>query len=195
MVGLAVIVSGCVNSDEKIQSSSKIINFDVEQIALNDTEIREVLGQDWQRTNYGNTYFFIYDLSGIRLNYDKEPFYAIKPIILKNNQNFFSPFDLSVFVYEDIEKAKEVYSTQINVFNELFTGNRINIGDDGISYTFHDSINNNINGVIMVLFRRNNVLTWFYLDTKKSQELNLDTAVKLAKKQDAKISRILDMIK
>jgi hypothetical protein len=189
MVSLAVIVSGCVNTSEPTQKTQpissptpiptkevKIINIDAQQIVLDENDIKEVLGQDWKASgsrrddpSCGGS------RSCINRGYESFPIYA----------------SIEVVVYGSIEEANSVQKSY---------GEKINIGDiGGMSAQ---------GGGIQIVFVRNNILCRFGFnkgfiigasETEKAkienaEMISIEKAYDLAKRQDEKISRVLEMI-
>ncbi len=183
VLSLLVIISGCINSNETTQKTtneSKIINLDSQQLILTENEVRQILGTDWKKGYKNNS------ISVSKQNYDKGQFIG----------NVLT----AVYVYPNITEAKQnydIFEYYQNLGQLLNQGNDINIGDHGrifVEKVFTlDSTENEVS--IKVMFRKNNIISIINIYRKEDDLLTIETAIELAKKQDAKISRILDMIK
>jgi hypothetical protein len=214
LILIIVLVSGCVNPNEpsqKTQSTDepKVINLDAQQLILNDSEVEEVLGSDWKNTDTSMISIRSYNDTGdgIEAVYDKEPFneliwYDSAPGT--GQGEYAKPITIQTLVFTNSAMIKDYYSKQITIYSQnsqyyLFKQNKIDIGDTGDISTIEDLMTikdpSNVNIIIKIIFIRNNVMSIIYFDTEKSNVLNIETAIELAKKQDAKISRILELIK
>lgn len=218
LILMMVLISGCINSSETIQKNqtineSKIINLDANQLILNDIEMKEVLGDKWKNVHYEEeSYTESYDGfyrvvgNGVIVVYDKEPFYDLIMYDMSGGfgrSNFMKPVTIKNVVFTNIEEAKKYYSKDDSIYsqnsnNYHFKHNKIDIGDEGNLYTIEDlhTIKNSEyeNIIIKLIFRKNNIVSIILLDTEKSNVLNIETSIELAKKQDEKISTILDII-
>jgi len=209
-----VLTSGCLNSNEPAQKTQptdepKVINLHAQQLILNDSEVKEVLGSSWKnvRTNMiGVTSDNGSVGDGVSVVYDKEPFYEIiwYDISGGRGEDYAKPVTIETLVFTNSVEAKNSYSKHITYYSKNnryyhYKQNKIDIGDTGDVYTIEDLLTvkdpNNVNIIIKLMFRKNNVMSIIYFDTEKSNVLNIETALKLAKKQEAKISNILSMIK
>ncbi|MDD5473764.1 MAG: hypothetical protein PHU34_06405 [Candidatus Methanoperedens sp.] len=229
VIGLLVIVSGCLNSNKSTQKiqpqyepigivatektypqdEHKIINLHAQQIILDDTEIKEVLGSSWKNVDSGGIGVWQDDgidaAEGVEVIYDEEPFYKIifYDISGGRGENFAKPVTIKTLVFTDIERTKRFYSKDRAIDSQdskyyHYKQNEIAIGDAGTIYTIEDLNtikNNDVNLIIKLIFRKNNIVSIIYFDTEKSNVMTIENAMKLARKQDAKISRILDTIK
>ena len=201
---IIVLISGCVNTNELITTSQpqnelKVINLSAQQIILNDKAIEETLGTGWEKEGKGMTFssFTNKASSNYFIQYGKK-------IITKSDGGHvnysveISLYTYPVFISTTKENMKEISKTiEIDAIE-----NDINIGDVGKIFSVK-------NGVI-VMFIKNNVISEIHFTRKEytSNELiisgdtfneeskvDAEIALELAKQQDAKISRILEMIK
>lgn len=217
VIVIASVLTGCISSD--VQSSKaqpiitqtqpiitptpaptkeiKVINLDAKQLVLEDNEIKNILGKEWNNNVEWLPNLNTAKFSNVPTSSIIHVIYSIDPLGCGagtiNNEFIYYPVDISVRVYNDFIDAKKDYHI---LSNNYYIGNSINIGDEGIIYTITiDQLNQSI---IKVVFRKNNVLSIIYLSSRERCEndsFNIDTAIKLAKKQDEKISKILEMIK
>lgn len=210
---IAALTSGCINSNEPTQKTQlkdepKVINLNAQQIVLNDIEVKEILGYEWKnvQTNMiGVTSDNGRVGDGVSVVYDKEPFYEIiwYDISGGRGEDYAKPITVKILVFTNIVEAENYYSKDMLIYSQdsryfHYKQNKIDIGDVGNIYTVEDLLTiknpNNVDIVIKIIFRKNNVISIIYFDTEKSNVLNIETATELAKKQEAKIIRILDKI-
>ncbi len=205
-----VLTSGCLNSNEPAQKTQsiisptiptkivptptiKIIDLHAQQLVIDVNDIKETLGQDWKTSGGG----FVIDVSKLNPKSIVNPTYESEP--LKRNGGSIQYYAMvQVVVFKTITEAKRANEggTNIGEANPSIT----NIGD----YRVQTS-----DGNIIIKFVRNNVVTYIWInrahwpgddgqeflsETDKTEMLSIDKAINLAKKQDAKISKILDMI-
>lgn len=212
------------NEQAQKTNQSKIINLHAQQLILNDSEVEGVLGNAWQKVQSdeisvssdngttvidGNGNGVIYGTAtvgeGIDVVYDEEPFHEIIWYDTSGGkgENYAKPVTIKNLVFSNIEEAEKYYTKDMAVYSQNsryyhYKQNKIDIGDTGNIYTIEDLLtikNNNVNIIIKLIFRKTNVISVIYFDTEKSNILNIETAIELAKRQDEKISRILEMIK
>jgi hypothetical protein len=151
--------------------------------------MKEVLGDEWKNVNTHRSEV-PFSSSGVGIIYDDsaaDPFSfggGEGATVLSSGEIIFKPVYISLFVYPDTAIAEGAYLDT----NKGHKGNEINIGDTGNIYTLESDT------IIKVTFRKNNIISNIYLSPYKSELFNVDMAVKLAKKQDEKISRILEII-
>lgn len=211
LILIVILISGCLNSNEPTQKTQqiitpttptitpvptptiKIIDLHAQQLVIDVNDIKEALGQDWKTSGGG----FVIDVSKLNPKSIVNPTYESEP--LKRNGGSIQYYAMvQVVVFKTITEAKRAneVGTNIGEANPSIT----NIGD----YRVQTS-----DGNIIIKFVRNNVVTYIWInrahwpgddgqeflsDTDKTEMLSIDKAINLAKKQDAKISKILDMI-
>lgn len=191
---IAALTSGCINFNEPTQKTQlkdepKVINLNAQQIILNDSEIKEALGFDWEnetRKIDGLTKEKdIIVLSDISLTY-RNPNRKITAAGIDE-------ITISLLVSPSIYAANNNYQFWNSKLQE--TGkvirNKIDVGDMGELYSIVDTENKNVNGGLYLIFKKNNIVFTFI----SPPEVNVETAFELAKKQEEKIIRILDLIK
>lgn len=187
----AVMISGCINSNKSNSpiNEPQVINAYPEQLILNENEIKEVLGDEWEMvSNIG--YSYSEDHVGGYEVLDKKP-YSTKGKQL-TGESFISPIMIWILVFNETNAAKNYYSGHELFDMKDYKGNKINIGDAGIYSIKIEPPPEPLNKIITkITFRKNNVISIMYLDSEKSDLLNMDTAINFAKKQEAKISKIL----
>ncbi|MFA4934349.1 MAG: hypothetical protein WC568_00795 [Candidatus Methanoperedens sp.] len=188
---IVAMTSGCLKSNE-LSNEPKVINLYPEQVILNDGEIKEILGNEWERYSnlgYGNGENYQY----VETVYDKKP-YSMKPKQLSRYESFMGPFAIFLLVFNNTNAAEEFYSDHERSDMMDYKGNKINVGDIGSAYSIKtDEPTGKI--ITKITFRKNNIISIMYLDSERSESLNMDTAINLAKKQEEKISKALEMMK
>lgn len=197
---IIVLVSGCVNSNEPAQKTQpiisptpiptkevKIINIDAQQIVLDENDIKEVLGTDWKASqDTSKTILQLTPRSRVSRTYESE--------LIQNSRGGSIQYEVTIeiMVYGSIDEANRETSVVTT------GGEKINIGDHGGMESG--------NGIIDIYFVKNNVVSRISFtrgmnypdklsETEKTEMISIDKAYSLAKKQDAKISRILEVIK
>ncbi|MDO8725059.1 MAG: hypothetical protein Q7J35_03205, partial [Candidatus Methanoperedens sp.] len=142
---------GCLNSNEPTQKAlptnePKVINLHAQQLILNDSEIKEALGHDWEKKEQridGQTQEELIILSSISLLYANRTETIDRVLGSKN------PIYISVFVSPNIYYA-ENKSYQYFVSKLQETGkvvrNKIDVGDKGEIYTVVDVQDKENNG-------------------------------------------------
>lgn len=218
IIGLAVLLSGCtggqdakINTGEqqninvsvttsnpiKIPTPAKqteILNVDIRNIILSDSEIREFLGNKWN-TSYNPISGKMNDISYNSIGYSKS-----STVYTQSDA-----FVTWMFIYPNLNSAKDAYSRilidgkisiekeknplQIIKLSKDSIMTDINFGDSAKYIVIQQDVNNRAN--YHIIFIRNNIIA--YLGTNSKSDI--DNLTSLAKKQDEKISRILDMIK
>lgn len=142
----------------------KIINLDVQQVILSESEIMEIIGFDWKNT------FQRKQGQSISLEYKKQ-------------NGDIRVYEIDISVFPNITATKEAYSLMVSTIGKNQKVDDIKIGDAG------KIIESNIRGSrgYQILFIKNNVYVVV------TSTVDKEIAYNLAKKQDEKISRILDM--
>jgi hypothetical protein len=198
---IIVLVSGCVNPNEPSQKTqpiisptpiptdeAKIINLNAQQIILNDTEIKGILGANLTRVEQYITPEINDDeghvLSGISVVYGNHEYYL------------YENATIGLSVSPDLDDANKIYQSMglgLQNGTEKIISNKIDIGDYGELYSVVETKKGTTGlsvGESIIIFRKNNIIV--VVMTKP--DINIETLFELAKKQDAKISRILEMI-
>ncbi len=187
IVLIVFLISGCINSNKEISKTQQTINLHADQIILDDIEIKEVLGNDWElkdmwvdnSTKKGE---FVLSSDIIR-GYDNPNITSMK--------SFRNKIQITVYVSPNISSTNTNYRLFLSMFpREYVVNNKFDIGDYGEIYTFV-GLQEGLNGQTVLVFKKNNILISIYA----IPEINIDTISRLANKQDAKISRILETIK
>ena len=187
-----VLISGCINSNELTQKTqppdeTKIINLHAQQIILDDNEIKELLGATLTKKEQNiisekeDDKIFGHVLSGISVGYG----------IPKMGDNNVS---ILLFVSPTIDVANKSYqSIELEVQNKIgkIISNKINIGDAGELYSVVDAKDKREIGTSYIIFRKNNIIVL----VMSTPDIRIETLLELAKKQEAKISRMLSVIK
>ena len=176
-------------TNKKTANESKIINLNTQQFIINEKEVQEIIGKDWK----------IKDLFSIDNSFSIDNgSYTGLGTIYRNNNSYeryslydpniiiFDPVYISILTFPNIKTAKEYYNSDISIKKYNENGNQINIGDNGYASTIDD--------IIKVIFIKNNVISIIYITPNKNESLTVDQAFQLAKKQDEKLSRILEII-
>lgn len=167
---ILVLISGCLNSIEQPQKEKKIIKLDPQQLVLSDDEIKSVLGLEWK-------------ISSISL----PEFNNIEMFERDFNKGMYNTGNINIKTFVSIDEAIKFYSN----YRE---GNALELGDKGLIYSYDNKEMNSIN----IVFIKNNLIVFIQIITVDKYSVpNIDivTAINLAKKQDAKISKILEIIK
>lgn len=176
-------------TSQKITNQSKIINLNAQQFIINEKEVKEIIGEDWKIKDLipiDNSFSIDNDFyNGIGTIYSNNNSYE-RYSLYDSNIIIFSPVYISILTFPNIKTAKEYYNSEISIKKYTENGNHINIGDNGYAST--------VNDIIKVIFIKNNVISIIYLTPNKNESLTVDQAFQLAKKQDEKLSRILEII-
>ena len=181
LILIIVLTSGCFSSTNENQIREEptreniIIKSDYEQIVLSNDEMQSALGSGWP-------------IEVIKLPENSDHFVKF---FVKNDDIRGS---IQIRSYSSINGASGYYSFIQNINPE--TKEYISIGDRGLIYP------ESSNGIetIVCLFIKNNIAVEVGItnlnDKHLSQNVDMETAlvVNLANQQDAKISRILDMM-
>lgn len=194
---VVVLMSGCLNSNVPASNPTiKNIDLDAKQLVLNDSDIKGILGNKWNNfdTPKQNTSTF----SNVPTSSIIHVLYSIDPwnlgwggLTINTGEFIYEPVDISIRVYNNSSGAKEDY---LKLSNNYYKGTNITIGDEGSIYTIklEESFAQDEKSIIKSVFRKNNVISIIYLTTHKKYDknvsFNVDTAINLAKKQEAKIS-------
>lgn len=176
-------------TNQKTTNESKIINLKAEQFIINEKEVKEIIGNDWKINDsvyIDNSFSFDNNFyNGIGTIYSNNNSYE-RYYLDDSNIIIFSPVYISILTFPNIKTAQEYYNSDISIKKYTENGNKVNIGDNGYAST--------VNDIIKVIFIKNNVISIIYLTPNKNELLNVDQAFQLAKKQDEKLSRILEII-
>lgn len=207
LIIIAAITSGCINSNELTQKTQpiitptpiqtvevsyptptpiKIINLDPSQLILSDVEVNKVLGSSWTKKgehpstfNFSNYYAKVYS-----------SFYV--------KENNIATVQIGIWHHPDnqqvLMKYRDIVTGQMRFNNDR--GNDINIGD---RVKWFEQSNELIDIVGKVYSRDKNVEVVFtksnILIDIETNNVGIETAIELAKTQEEKILRILEMIK
>lgn len=188
-----VLLSGCININVTPQNSgqstpeatsnffktSKNIDtskLDIAKIILNDTEIKDIIGPDWSKEET----FYPRAPSDIQIKglaFEKQnTYYKIPP-----------KAGLVMSILPNTTFTTEFYNKLITEPLNGATINDYEIGESGKLIKINDSTGTSERTVI--IFKINTIV----VTTMTS--VDQDTTIKLARKQEAKISRILEIIK
>jgi hypothetical protein len=160
----------------------KIINLHAQQIVLTETEIKEIVGtgltKKEQRIIPETTQNEIHILSGISVEY--------------SNPNV----SMALYVSPTLDTAKSVFQSLTSELqkNIKVIVNRVDIGDTtGELYSITGSQNEKttvVAGASYIIFRKNNIV----IMAASTPDVKIETLLGLTKKQEEKISNILDVI-
>lgn len=202
VVGLLVIISGCINSNEP--KEIKIINLHAQQLIIDENDVKEVLGQDWKISNKPtgcstgrrtcdelDQFLQIKLKSNVSRTYESE--------LIKKSGDASIQYDayIQVLVFNSIDEAKRAYSDMVYIIQPSDLEESIGIGDYGgiltkDGYIYLSFVKNNVFSEIVI--SRTLLLPYDLSETEKTEMIGVDKAYNLAKKQEAKISKILDML-
>lgn len=152
----------------------KIIDLDAQQVMISESEIAEVLGINWKikshdRSGYNNLGGFSdFEIENISTGKDES-------------------IGIQIFIFPNATAPREAFSGLL-LDNKVIATQNINIGDIGTIITF------NRNNDYMIMFTENNVLS-FVEYFSVGYTVDSEIAYELAKKQEEKISNLLDTIK
>ncbi|MCK4798875.1 MAG: hypothetical protein KAT05_15975 [Spirochaetes bacterium] len=165
---------------------TKVINLHAQQIILNGIEIEQTIGVDWKNENKFTNSFTKLEVSSVIYLLYRNP--NIKITATGSDE-----INIRLLVSPSISEANNQYQSLNSKLQEngKIIRNKIDVGDTGELYSNIDADNKNVNGGLYLIFRKNNVI--FVFDSPP--EVNAETAFELAKKQEEKISRILEIIK
>lgn len=165
---------------------TKVINLHAQQIILNGTEIEQTIGVDWKNENKFTNSFTKLEVSSVIYLLYRNP--NIKITATGSDE-----INIRLLVSPSISEANNQYQSLNSKLQEngKIIRNKIDVGDTGELYSNIDADNKNVNGGLYLIFRKNNVI--FVFDSPP--EVNAETAFELAKKQEEKISKILEIIK
>lgn len=149
----------------------EIINLDVQQVILNDSEIREVIGFDWNLF-FGEKKDSPGNIQGINLEY----------ININSNTKEEKHISSFMMVFPNITATKEGYSKMLLEIGKDVSETDIEIGDTGKVITCKSK------GCAGIIFIKNNVIVMI----SSSSTVNMETMNKLAKRQEDKILGILE---
>ena len=170
---------------QKTINESKIINLNAQQLIINDSEVKKTIGEEW---NLKDTFSIRNDYGfkdGIGKTYNNSNPH-VGEWIIESGTVIIRPVYISILTFPNLKTAKEYYNSEISKQKYKENGNQIDIGDNGYASTVDD--------IIKVIFIKNNVVSIIYLTPNKNETLTVDQAIQLAKKQEEKIDRILDVI-
>ncbi len=168
---------------------TKVINLHAQQIILDDTEIKETLGANLTRISQDiiaekNDDKIGHILSGISVVYGKHEYYI------------FENASIGLFVSPDFDAANKIYQSlrlELQKGTEKVISNKIDIGDYGELFSIVETKKGTMGlsvGESFIIFRKNNII----VAMKSKPDIKVETLFELARKQDAKISRILEMV-
>lgn len=210
---LLLSTSSTNESTVNLISEPKAINLHAQELILNDNEIKGVLGYGWGKNRQSmDKEFDLNTTSQFFVRYEKElPITEterelfVKSYPDANKSDLFVNMNVNIFILisPTVDTARENYY-QIIYREDLKNPKQIkfdlNIEDMGKFYSENAS-----NGeLIHIVFIKNNVIFFMEFtlisnrplsEPERSEMIDVETAVELAKKQDAKITRILEMIK
>ncbi len=182
------LISACINSNQ-----SKITNLNAQEFILNQNEIKNILGQDWYiDPNFGGG-------ESILLSTPKNRFSAVyrsQSIQKTGRASIYYQAFIEISIFNNTQEVKNEFQ-YLKQFN--FAGQtELNIGDQSALRTSNNYIN--------IWFTRDNILCridilnqGYYLEdlsaTEKNETLSLDKVLNLAKMQDDKLLRIIQMIR
>lgn len=183
IIFIVFLISGCINSNKEISEPQQTINLHANQIILDDAEIKEVLGNDWEMKD------MLVD------NSTKKGDFVLSSDIIKGYDNpnitsmksFRNKIQITVYVSPNISSSDANYQLFLSKFPiEYVVSKKFDIGDYGEIYTFV-GLQEGLNGQTVLVFKKNNIIISIYA----IPEINIDTVSRLANKQDEKIQGFL----
>lgn len=190
---VVVLISGCLNSNSQNQKTQliaptpaptdKIINLHAQQIILDDNEIKELLGTDYMKINPKNQ---------VIRNEPKSKGLQILSSIRVDIGNV----TIGLFVSPSKDVSDKAYQSLVLDLqkNIKVIVNKIDIGNTtGELYSIVGSQNENTTaepGTSYIIFNKNNIVVL----VGSTPDIQVETLIKLAKRQEAKIVRILEVI-